>query len=321
MTHSETRITVTPEPLESRRLLASMDVDLTFGEGGIAGFNETPVIANFYVVRQLSDGRIIGAGFQGSGPTVARFHANGSLDTTFGGGDGQIETSRNSGNTSVFGVDGATGPDGKVVLLHKRVGALEEAHVDRVNADGSIDTAFGTNGLVIIPEADARAVAVQADGKVLVLYVDSTIDDDVPRLIRLNVNGSVDTTFRNGVAATGPLGNLDVTVASNGRIYFVGDQGPNGQSLVGALTPAGFTDRSFDEDGLAHLLRISDPIRTRDSTIAADAQGRVVVKSHYIVGSDESTLVTRFTLAGEPDPAFGGGDGRVHVELSSSEAS
>ena len=123
-----------PEQLEPRRLLASMEVDLTFGEGGIAGFNETPVIANFYVVRQLPDGRIIGAGFQGSGPTVARFNANGSLDTTFGDGDGQIETSRNSGNTSVFGVDGAAGADGKIVLLHKRVGAVEEAHVGRFNA-------------------------------------------------------------------------------------------------------------------------------------------------------------------------------------------
>src|SRR5687768_12353678 len=171
MTHSETRIPVTSERLEPRRLLASMDVDLTFGEGGIAGFNETPVITNFYVVRQLPDGRIIGAGFQGSGPTVARFHANGTLDTTFGDGDGQIEVARNSGNTSVFGVDGAAGPDGKIVLLHKRVGAVEEAHVDRFNADGSIDTTFGANGLVIIPEADARAVAVQPDGKVLVLYV------------------------------------------------------------------------------------------------------------------------------------------------------
>ena len=312
---------MTSERLEPRRLLASMEVDLTFGEGGIAGFNETPVIANFYVVRQLSDGRIIGAGFQGSGPTVARFHANGSLDTSFGGGDGQIETSRNTSDTSVFGVDGATGPDGKIVLLHKRVRAVEEAHVDRFNADGSIDTSFGVNGLAIIPDADARAVAVQADGKILVLYVDGTMDDDVPRLIRLNVNGSVDTTFRNGVAATGPLGNLDLTVAPNGRIYFVGDQGPNGQSLVGALTPAGFTDTSFDDDGLAHLRPISDSIRTRLSTIAADAQNRVVVKSHYIAGSDESTVITRFTLAGERDPSFGGGDGRVDVDLSSSQSS
>ena len=312
---------MTSERLEPRRLLASMDVDLKFGQGGIAGFNETPVIANLYVVRQLSDGRIIGAGFQGSGPTVARFHANGSLDTTFGDGDGQIEISRNTSDTSVFGVGGAAGLDGKIVLLHKRVRAVEEAHVDRFNADGSIDTSFGANGLVIIPEADARAIAVQADGKILVLYVDGTMDDDVPRLIRLNVNGSIDTTFRNGVAATGPLGNLDLTVAPSGRIYFVGDQGPNGQSLVGALTPAGFTDRSFDDDGLAHLLRISDPIRTRDSTIAADAQGRVVVRSRYVVGSDESTLLTRFTLAGELDPSFGGGDGRVHVELSGSHAS
>jgi len=73
------------EHLEARRLLISPEIDLTFGEGGVAR------AGNFWgdalLIDPLPGGKVVlvSKGNPLDGPLVARFNADGSPDTTFDG--------------------------------------------------------------------------------------------------------------------------------------------------------------------------------------------------------------------------------------------
>ena len=93
--------------------------------------------------------------------------------------------------------------DGKVLIggTFEHVGGRDVTGVMRLNADGSADGSFnaggtGVNGVV-------THIALQSDGKILVLGVFTTYNDTpVGQIIRLNQDGSLDTTFKNDNAIT-----------------------------------------------------------------------------------------------------------------------
>src|SRR2546429_9021072 len=81
------------EVLESRVLL-SYALDPTFGSGGkvvppigAAGIDYFPRDGNGPAIEIQSDGKIVVAGYNG----VLRYNVNGTLDTSFGGGDGRAD--------------------------------------------------------------------------------------------------------------------------------------------------------------------------------------------------------------------------------------
>src|SRR5215471_15933546 len=118
------------QSLEPRRLLSSPELDLSFGEGGIATVPDFS--GHFFVVNQLPSGKIVAAGGSDD-PVVARFNSDGSLDTTFDG-DGVLALPQNDG---VLGTSaGAVGPDGKIYLLHFPT-ENTDVHIFRFNADGT----------------------------------------------------------------------------------------------------------------------------------------------------------------------------------------
>src|SRR5439155_26039956 len=84
----------------------------------------------------------------------------GSLDPTFGTG-GLVLTNANS---AVFSL--ALQPDGKILAgggVNNTIGAW------RYNSAGTLDTSFGVNGFASSIPGTERAIALQADGKILVL--------------------------------------------------------------------------------------------------------------------------------------------------------
>jgi uncharacterized delta-60 repeat protein len=122
-----------------------------------------------------SDGKIVVVGLTGTGNIVqsyaaARYNTNGSLDTTFDG-DGKVITDLASGNESAFGV--AIQPDGKIVVVGNANNGAAFGMI-RYNANGSPDTSFDTDGIVITSFspvgglASARTVLIQPDGKIAV---------------------------------------------------------------------------------------------------------------------------------------------------------
>jgi uncharacterized delta-60 repeat protein len=92
-----------------------------------------------------------------------------------------------------------------------------EFAVIRYNLNGSLDTTFGSGGIVTTPIRAAldegRAVAVQSDGKILVAgysYAGAP-DPNYPgtfdmAVARYNANGTLDTSFGSGGIVTTDIG-------------------------------------------------------------------------------------------------------------------
>ena len=86
------------------------------------------------------DGKIVVAGssFNGSNDDFAlvRYNADGSLDTSFGGGDGIVTTPIGTSNDSANGV--LVQPDGKIVVAGTAFGSTGyDFALVRYNSDGS----------------------------------------------------------------------------------------------------------------------------------------------------------------------------------------
>ena len=111
--------------------------------------------------------------------------------------------------------------------------------IARYNADGTMDASFGTDGLRTVdfgPDSFASAVAVQPDGKIVVVgHVNQTAGATSNinlAVARLNVNGSLDTTFSGDGrlitdfnATQNDFGNAVSIQRSDGRIVAAGSAG------------------------------------------------------------------------------------------------
>jgi uncharacterized delta-60 repeat protein len=104
-----------------------------------------------------SDGKIVTAGVAtgidgASDMFVARYNANGTLDTTFGAGTGhtRFDMDGMASVTHEHGHDLAIQPDGKIVIAGVEFSQLDLSRqnilVVRLNADGSSDRDFGLGG-------------------------------------------------------------------------------------------------------------------------------------------------------------------------------
>src|SRR6266536_6168109 len=141
-------------------------LDPSFGTGGqvttdFGGFDSAQAVA------VQSDGKILAAGSSGGGDfALARYNADGTLDSTFGSG-GKLTTDF-GGFDVALGV--ALQADGKIVAVGGG-GSGSDFALARYNADGSLDASFGSGGMVTTDfggfEA-ATAVAIQGDGKIVV---------------------------------------------------------------------------------------------------------------------------------------------------------
>jgi len=134
---------------------------------------------------------------------VARFNANGSLDTSFDG-DGKL-TTRFAAVGSETSYDVAIQPDGKFVVAGSASDGRTFA-LARYNNNGSLDTSFSGDGLMTVdlgPGSDvARSVAIQADGHIVVggYSINSSTGDYDFGLVR--VTGGTGDNLLTGSLAT-----------------------------------------------------------------------------------------------------------------------
>lgn len=175
---------------------------------------------------------------------LARYNTDGTLDTTFGvsgkvttgvsyspyaSGDPSVPPTLNDGAFAV-----AVQADGKIVAVGESYnGANHDFAVVRYNTDGTLDTTFDVDGVVttaIGPNYDgATAVAVQADGRILVAGYSNYTDcnDSDFAIVRYNTDGTLDTTFGTaGKVTTSVSPYADqayaVAIQSDGKIVAAG---------------------------------------------------------------------------------------------------
>ncbi len=236
---------------ELTRFNADGSLDSTFGSHGTATLYLGPsTTASTYELQVplglQADGKLVVAGFTGSPAVweVARFNANGTLDTSFGSG-GTVTTSfaPYSGDPLGLAIYPSTG---QIVVVGKEgndliYGPAAGIALERYNTNGSIDTSFGTSGQVITLNTygAAKAVALQADGKIVVAAQTTDPSGTIWRwsLLRYNTDGSLDTTFgTGGIVQTGTAdpahtSDLAVAIQADGNIVAAGYT-PSGTGYV-----------------------------------------------------------------------------------------
>ena len=224
----------------------------------------------------------------------------GQLDPTFatngifsdainGGGFATAVALQSNGQIVVGGqVGGQSGAEGGVI---------------RLNTNGTLDTTFGTKGVVTIQFADIEGVvtgmAIQSNGQILVV---GTGLGSGGSIVRLNTNGLIDTSFgTNGV------------VTLNNSPGVLGLQ-PNGEILVTELLPGttvsvtqvmqlyqsnGQLDTTFGTGGTAPLVGVVAP-----SAITLQTNGQIVISTPaFATGGPGS--VARYNADGSLDTTFG----------------
>ncbi len=163
---------------------------------------------------------------------VARYNPDGSLDPGFDS-DGIVLTEV-SGPDFAYAV--VLQPDGKIVVSGQAfappLGPLGYALV-RYNSDGSLDTSFSNDGIVVthlpgLDQPEARALAVLPDGRILAggSGLNATTDHDFS-LVRYNADGRLDSGFGNDGIATFTIAGSDdrgygLAVQPDGHVLLAG---------------------------------------------------------------------------------------------------
>jgi uncharacterized delta-60 repeat protein len=189
----------------------------------------------------------------------------GAFDTCFDG-DGKVTTDISANADSARAV--VVQPDGKIVAAGVAnadgTGASDFAVV-RYNTDGSLDTTFDGDGIVItdfgpdtVDDQDTvYSVALQADGKIVVFGTAKVSGATFGfALVRYNTNGTLDTTFDGDGKVSFAPSNVFITgggmvIQPDGKIVAAGSRNvaDTTLSLVARFNPNGSLDTSFNSTG------------------------------------------------------------------------
>ena len=311
------------------RYNANGSLDPTFGTSGTAS---TPIGIDTSGASALvlqSDGKLVAAGNAWKDSVdadfaVVRYNTNGSLDATFGAG-GKVTTSIGSDEDDAYAL--ALQPDGKLVAAGVTLNGFRwDFALVRYNANGSLDTTFGTGGTVITSigtdGTGASALVLQPDGK-LVAAGTTTNDGSAYdfTLVRYNANGSLDATFGTGGKVTTPIGIGDNSVSAlvlqaDGKLVAAGYAliaGTYDFTLVRYNTN-GSLDATFGTGG-----KVTTPVGSAGDyadALLVQPDGKLVAAGN-VEGSDRDFAVVRYNADGSLDGSFGTG-GKVITPIGSS---
>jgi uncharacterized delta-60 repeat protein len=274
-------------------------LDTTFGVGGIVTTSFPGQGSYAFALALQPDGKILAAGtdfvnFSSDDSSntdfaLERYNPDGTPDTTFGGGDGQVTTDFDGFNDDAFSI--LVQPDGKLVAVGsaKNPATYYDFAAVRYLANGTIDTTFGVAGKVRTDfgHADldqARSAVLQPDGKIIAVGTESFNNtlSQFFALARYNANGTLDTTFSGDGKASIDFGSFDQTaykvlLQPDGKIITAGY--PNTESsdsdfLVARSNSDGSPDVTFGVNG---------QVRTSFGDLNGGAYGAVLQPDGKIV--------------------------------------
>ena len=207
---------------------------------------------------------------------------DGGLDTTFGTG-GKVITSINSGTDIAYSV--VLQSDGKILVAGTTTNTItgKDFLCLRYNTNGTLDTSFGNAGIFTSDlqagsDDVAYSLALQADGKIILAGYSDNGSNKNAAILRLNTNGSIDTTFGNsGKTFTDFIANRadEIKVVKinplTGAIVVGGKSATtatNSQMIIARYTSTGLIDTTFGTSGIATI--------SNSSTIGAGTYSPVI---------------------------------------------
>ncbi|MEO6904044.1 MAG: T9SS type A sorting domain-containing protein [Bacteroidia bacterium] len=124
---------------------------------------------------------------------IARLNLDGSLDTSFHTG---------TGTDNVIYALGLQ-KDGKVLIggSFKTYNGLTANSISRLNSNGALDNTFNSGAGIVVGHS-IKNISIQQNGKIIIGGQFSNFNGTtVNSLVRLNIDGSVDNTFKNDLGA------------------------------------------------------------------------------------------------------------------------
>ena len=280
--------------------------DSTFDTGKPFGFSNYVDISTSAI--QTDDKIIVGGSFsyyQGvSANSIARLNTDGSIDSSFNVGTGFFGEGASTVKTIVVQGDGKILAGGYFTSYN----GVAANRIVRLNSNGSRDTSFniGTGF-----NMDVRAIALQTDGKIVVGGSFTSYNGVASnRIIRLNSDGSRDTSFNIGTGFSF-MGSSD-----SGIVFALAAQNDGKILASGQVT-------SYNGVSFNHLIRLNSD-GSRDSTfnveygfnssvnsISLQSDGKILVggqfTSYQSVGS--INRIVRLNTNATRDTTFNIGSG------------
>ena len=279
-----------------------------------------------------------------SGFFVLRYTANGKPDPSFQSSQLLGVTNGEFLPPAYSGATGVALQSNKIIMVGEVTGV---AKVVRLNSDGSLDTSFGTGGVVTLGTVGsgdslldyASAVSVLPGGQIAVGGSASpTAGHDIPAVEVLNADGSIDTGYGTGGLAVAPLpanaqafagiapyfhggyltgaGPVSMALEPDGEVAIAANAVLSGttpavESVVTVLTTAGVPDATFGTAGQATITPqsvLTTATSVSGTSLAAQPDGELLVGGAvFLPGSPYRMVVARLTAAGVPDAGFGTG--------------
>ncbi len=171
---------------------------------------------------------------------------------------------------------------------------------------GSLDTTFGTGGIFSTnftsPNGTTNnAIAIQSDGKIVVGGIVPN-SNGAAALVRLNTNGTLDTSFGNGGIVMSSFGITDgaivfgIAIQPNGQIVAAAEGGFLDFGSVGRFNTDGSVDTTFGSNGFAVSNSINSAVGSTNA-MALQPDGSILVTGGGFIG--------RYTSTGQVDTTFG----------------
>ncbi len=298
-------------------LIAQNNLDLAFGSGGKVTTDISGVDFGNGLALQ-PDGKLIVAGAANASTSpdfaVVRYDGNGSLDASFGSG-GKVVTGF-GGSDAAFAV--ALQPDGKIVAAG---GSSLNFALARYNADGSLDSTFGSGGKTTTDFFgffdSVGAVVIQPDGKIVAAgRVNPAATTGNFGLARYNPDGSLDAGFGNGgKVSTDFNGQFEFLFAlvlqADGKLVAAGNSGSGSASdfALACYNSDGSLDSAFGSGGkvLTDFAGGFDGI----NSLVVQTDGKIVAGG----SSSNDFALARYNSNGSLDTSFGSG-GKVVTDFA-----
>ena len=294
-----------------QRFNADGSIDSSFGNSGAT---ITPIGAGDDRARAMltqPDGKIVVAGTCSNGVDsdfcAARYLPNGTLDTIFGSG-GKVITAFSNGDDVVNAA--ALQPDGKLVLAgYCNNGTTDDVCALRYQINGALDSGFGVNGKLITSlgsgYSDARVVALQPDGKLLISASCLTGSKNDFCLLRYLSNGTLDVGFGSGGTLVTPVdtGNdyaTAMTLQPDGKLILAGHCEVGGQFDFCAVryTASAVLDTTFGTGGklFTAISNGATPATSNDilAAMALQPDGKLLLAGYCRSGSFNKFCVARY---------------------------
>jgi len=288
-------------------------LDTSFGSGtgkvlsGIGGGDTG------YSLAIQSDGKILVSGDYGNDFLLARFTSAGVLDTSFGS-SGTVSTDFNGGSDKANSM--VVQADGKIILAGQAYSGttFQDFAVARYNSDGTLDTTFNGTGKQTIDigtnsSEQAFGVAVGSDGKIVVTGFTGANGTTDNAVVRLNANGSLDTSFGGTGKIITAIGSgsdfaQDVKIQADGKVLTSGYFSGSGNDFsVVRYNVDGTLDTTFGGTGKV-ALNFNATTDDRGARMLLQADGQIVIAGCTTQGGTYDLALARITSSGTLDLTF-----------------